>query len=66
MNFDSWHVQIYTTLPVMTALASALRNCPVPVVVDHFALARPPGNPCLDGYGPRRPCTIPFTHSIPI
>jgi len=34
-----WHVQIYTTLPVVTALAAALRDCPVPVVIDHFALA---------------------------
>ena len=34
-----WHVQIYTTLPVVSALASALRDCPVPVVIDHFSLA---------------------------
>ena len=26
-------------MPVVIALAPALRNCPVPVVIDHFALA---------------------------
>jgi len=34
-----WHVQIYTTLPVVAALADALAACTVPVVIDHFALA---------------------------
>lgn len=36
-----WHVQTYTTLPVIKALADAIARLPVPLVVDHFALADP-------------------------
>jgi predicted TIM-barrel fold metal-dependent hydrolase len=34
-----WHIQIYTNLTVITAMADALAQCPIPVVIDHFALA---------------------------
>jgi predicted TIM-barrel fold metal-dependent hydrolase len=35
-----WHVQIYTRLPVIAALASELAALPVPLVVDHFGGAQ--------------------------
>jgi predicted TIM-barrel fold metal-dependent hydrolase len=31
-----WHVQIYTRLPVIAALAAELAAAPVPLVIDHF------------------------------
>ncbi|WP_233234525.1 amidohydrolase [Bordetella sp. LUAb4] len=34
-----WHVQIYSNLSVISAMARTLADCPVPVVIDHFALA---------------------------
>jgi predicted TIM-barrel fold metal-dependent hydrolase len=34
-----WHVQTYTTLPVIAAMADALADLPVPVVIDHFGRA---------------------------
>jgi predicted TIM-barrel fold metal-dependent hydrolase len=34
-----WHVQIYTRLPVIEALADDIAALGVPVVVDHFGLA---------------------------
>lgn len=36
-----WHVQTYTTLPVIAALQDTIRQLPVPLVVDHFGLADP-------------------------
>ncbi len=36
-----WHMQTYTTLPVIAALQDTLRQLPVPLVVDHFGLADP-------------------------
>jgi predicted TIM-barrel fold metal-dependent hydrolase len=36
-----WHVQTYTTLPVIAALRETIRELPVPLVVDHFGLADP-------------------------
>ena len=45
-----WHVQIYTTLPVVSALAPALRDCAVPVVIDHFALASAVAGTGQDGF----------------
>ncbi len=36
-----WHVQTYTTLPMIAALQDAIRQLPVPLVVDHFGLADP-------------------------
>lgn len=36
-----WHVQTYTTLPVIQALRETIRQLPVPLVVDHFGLADP-------------------------
>src|SRR5262245_26712319 len=31
-----WHVQTYTTLPMLVALEDPIRALPVPVVIDHF------------------------------
>ena len=31
-----WHVQTYTTLQVISSIAPALAELPVPVVIDHF------------------------------
>ncbi|GAB2993309.1 amidohydrolase family protein [Amycolatopsis acidiphila] len=35
-----WHLQVFTDLAVVAALADELARLPVPVVFDHFALAR--------------------------
>lgn len=46
-----WHLQVFTELSVVAALADDLARLPVPVVLDHFALASPdlgqPGLPEL-------------------
>ncbi len=34
-----WHVQTYTTLPVIASMADVLMQLPVPVVIDHFGRA---------------------------
>jgi predicted TIM-barrel fold metal-dependent hydrolase len=34
-----WHVQMYTTLPVISAIKEAVLASPVPVVFDHFGRA---------------------------
>jgi predicted TIM-barrel fold metal-dependent hydrolase len=34
-----WHIQMYVTLPVITALKEAVLASPVPVVFDHFGRA---------------------------
>jgi predicted TIM-barrel fold metal-dependent hydrolase len=36
----AWHVQIYTTLAVVSGVKDAVLNAPVPVVFDHFGGAR--------------------------
>jgi predicted TIM-barrel fold metal-dependent hydrolase len=33
-----WHVQVFTTISLIEQLESALRDFPVPLVVDHFGL----------------------------
>ena len=35
-----WHLQVYTRLPVIAALAEQLHALPVPLVIDHFGGAR--------------------------
>lgn len=37
--FD-WHVQIFASLAVLVRASAALRDCPVPVVLDHLGSAR--------------------------
>src|SRR4051812_34562987 len=37
-----WHIQMYTTLPVISALKPAVLASPVPVVFDHFGRAQAP------------------------
>jgi predicted TIM-barrel fold metal-dependent hydrolase len=36
----NWHVQIYSKLPIVEALADEVMTAPLPVVFDHFAGAR--------------------------
>lgn len=40
-----WHLQVFTSLSVVAALADELARLPVPVVLDHFALAPPSAAP---------------------
>ncbi len=35
-----WHIQIFTTLPIVAALRDLVRESPVPVVFDHFGGAQ--------------------------
>lgn len=35
-----WHLQIYTNLAVIASIGEVISSLPVPVVVDHFGLAR--------------------------
>jgi 2-pyrone-4,6-dicarboxylate lactonase len=35
-----WHIQIYASLPVISAVAKQFDSLPVPVVLDHFAMAQ--------------------------
>ena len=34
----NWHIQVYTVLPVVAQISGAIADCPVPVVLDHFAM----------------------------
>ncbi|OAF11121.1 amidohydrolase family protein [Bradyrhizobium neotropicale] len=36
MKARGWHVQLYTTLPMITAIKDLVRAAPVPAVFDHF------------------------------
>jgi predicted TIM-barrel fold metal-dependent hydrolase len=45
-----WHVQTYTTLQVVAAVADTIRRLPVPLVVDHFGLADPAAGPHQPGF----------------
>ncbi|HLX46232.1 MAG TPA: amidohydrolase family protein [Bryobacteraceae bacterium] len=36
----NWHIQMFTTLPVIAAIKDAVRDSPVPVVFDHFGSAQ--------------------------
>ncbi|MGP4018465.1 amidohydrolase family protein [Saccharopolyspora sp. 5N708] len=45
-----WHLQVFTGLPVVAALADELARLPVPVVLDHFALARAAAGPEQPGF----------------
>jgi predicted TIM-barrel fold metal-dependent hydrolase len=44
-----WHVQAYTALPVIAALADTIAALPVPLVLDHFGLADPAPGPAQPG-----------------
>jgi predicted TIM-barrel fold metal-dependent hydrolase len=35
-----WHIQIYTTLPVISAIADQVMASPIPIVFDHFGGAQ--------------------------
>jgi predicted TIM-barrel fold metal-dependent hydrolase len=45
-----WHLQVFTGLPVVAALAGELATLPVPVVLDHFALASAAAGPGQPGF----------------
>jgi predicted TIM-barrel fold metal-dependent hydrolase len=45
-----WHVQTYTTLPTLAAVADAIRALPVPLVVDHFGRPVAAQGPGQDGF----------------
>jgi predicted TIM-barrel fold metal-dependent hydrolase len=45
-----WHVQVYTRLPVIAALAEVLHRLPVTLVVDHFGGARAELGPEQPGF----------------
>ena len=36
----NWHIQVYTRLSVVEALADSIKAAPVPIVLDHFAGAK--------------------------
>jgi predicted TIM-barrel fold metal-dependent hydrolase len=40
MKARGWHVQLYTNLPMITAIKDLVLNAPVPVVFDHFGGAQ--------------------------
>ena len=47
----NWHIQIYTSLDNVVALAPVIEASPVPIVLDHFAMAiaaKGPNQPGLD------------------
>jgi len=46
-----WHVQTYTSLAVIEALAGELAALPLPLVVDHFGGARAEEGPSHSGFG---------------
>jgi len=45
-----WHVQVYTRLSVIGALADTIAALPVPLVVDHFGSARGELGPAQPGF----------------
>jgi predicted TIM-barrel fold metal-dependent hydrolase len=45
-----WHIQMYTTLPVITAIRSQVMASPVPVVFDHFGGAQASGGTGQAGF----------------
>jgi predicted TIM-barrel fold metal-dependent hydrolase len=46
----NWHVQIYTTLAVISALQTELASAPVPLVIDHFGGASAAAGPTQPGF----------------
>lgn len=44
-----WHVQIFASLAVLVRASAALRDCPVPVVLDHMGSARAEKGPDQPG-----------------
>ena len=45
-----WHVQIYAALSVIAAAAQTIADSPVPVVIDHFGLAKADGGVGQPGF----------------
>jgi len=46
-----WHIQIFTSLAMIAGMKTAVRNCPVPVVFDHFGGANAALGPQQEGFG---------------
>jgi predicted TIM-barrel fold metal-dependent hydrolase len=45
-----WHIQMYATLPVISAIHGAVATSPVPVVFDHFGGAQAAGGTSQGGF----------------
>ena len=45
-----WHVQVYTSLPIIAALHDRLLTLPTPLVIDHFGGARAEAGATQDGF----------------
>ena len=45
-----WHIQMYSTLPVIAAIRSRVAASPVPVVFDHFGGAQAAGGAGQEGF----------------
>jgi predicted TIM-barrel fold metal-dependent hydrolase len=45
-----WHIQMYATLPVISAIHAAVATSPVPVVFDHFGGAQAAGGVGQEGF----------------
>lgn len=50
MKPRGWHVQLYTTLPIISAIKEMAAASPVPVVFDHFGGARAELGPDQPGF----------------
>jgi len=48
---NHWHIQIYTSLPIIAALRDEIAGSPVPVVFDHFGGAQAAEGPHQAGLG---------------
>jgi predicted TIM-barrel fold metal-dependent hydrolase len=46
-----WHVQVYTSLPIIAALHDRLLTLPTPLVIDHFGGARAEAGVTQAGFG---------------
>jgi predicted TIM-barrel fold metal-dependent hydrolase len=46
-----WHIQIYTTLPVVDAIKDRVMQSPIPVVFDHFGGAQASTGTAQAGFG---------------
>lgn len=50
MKSRKWHVQLNTSLAMISALKAQLSASPVPIVIDHFGGARPEDGPQQPGF----------------
>src|SRR5881296_2394283 len=50
MRSRNWHIQMFTSLAMISAIRDLVANSPVPVVFDHFGGARPELGPEQPGF----------------